>query len=146
MTGVVVVFDVLLAVTTAALLRLAPRVWRNEAGLTADVPIATWIWGTAAWRGFVRASTLVFPVCWALVAPAFVLGTVTGAAWAEAVGLTLGGAGGLFLFVGGAAVGLFNRPRWLVAPHLRQQPGMLAELLGAPVPQTPPPGTAGYGT
>jgi hypothetical protein len=115
-----------------------PRVWRNERGLHTDTPppgTRTRPW----WRALVRvqpAGEMAFLVG---IPPAFVLGFV---AEGSTVGIICQGLlllGGFVGFVLVPTVWFYNRPSFLVAPHHRNLPGLLAERRGEPVPRVPPP-------
>jgi hypothetical protein len=125
-------------VAFALWVRFGRRVWRNEwkwAWNPDEVPV-WWDHGGPLWRGFVRVS----PVCGGLI------GLLAAAAVLLSFDDPLIYAIGQFvgaLAVGGlglpACIVLFNRPKTLVAPHLRHQPGALAEWGGAEVLPTEPP-------
>lgn len=102
---------------------VAPKVWRGESGLDGDVPPAWWFLGDAVWRGVARAYLATAP----FVLLMFAGGAVAEFTDAEDVGMAIA-AGALLL--GGIAhfsIVLFNRPRALVPPHLRGEPGALEE-------------------
>lgn len=127
---------VVYVLTSLVLLRFAfevPRIWRGDVDRTANVP-ATWPWGGISWRAVIRAGpacligglTMIVGVPVLLIAPEEANGTF---ARPLIVVLPFLGLFGLGL-VAMAGVALFNRPRFLVAPHLRQAPGALAEWAG----------------
>jgi hypothetical protein len=126
-----VVLSVGLAGVAFATLR---RVWNNELGHNPDVPPRWWGFGLALWRGFVRLN----PVAGPMFAGAAV--ALAAAKWAPEwlaapVVLLLGVP---FLVVPFSVV-LLGRPKCVIAPHLRHQPGAIREWLGAKVAPTPPP-------
>jgi hypothetical protein len=139
MTAAAIVLDVLVVLTTAAILVSARRAWRNEQPwLDPDAPRA-WTGGLPSWRGWVRVQAVIVPTVFVIAAPLFVIQStgVGGGAWdtvRAVAGLVICG-----VLLAGARVWLFNRPRWLVAPHLRHQPGMIAESLGERCAPTPLP-------
>jgi hypothetical protein len=141
MTVGVILFDLFMVATMAAIVASSRRAWRNEhPWLDTDLPVR-WRGGLPSWRGWVRVQGIVGPAVVVIAVPLFVIQStgVSGGAW-ETVRAIAGLAIGVDLLLG-ARVWLFNRPKWLVAPHLRHQPGMLAELGGdrcAPSP-TPKP-------
>lgn len=102
---------------------VARRVWRGESGLDGDVPPEWWFVGDATWRGVARAYIATGP---------FVLVVFAGGLIAE---FTDAYDAGMAVAVGGILLGalvhgsivLFNRPHALVPPHLRDEPGALAE-------------------
>jgi hypothetical protein len=66
------------------------------------------------------------------------VGLNVGSSAAHAIGLLFSALAAL-LAVLAATITFFNRPRFLVPPHLRHQPGAIAEWLGEPVRPTEPP-------
>ena len=102
---------------------MARKVWHGESGLDGDIPPAWWFLGDATWRGVARAYIATAP---------FVLLFFAGALVAELtdaydLGMAVS-AGALLLGVlVHASIVLYNRPRALVPPHLRAEPGALAE-------------------
>lgn len=111
-------------------LRNLPRIWRHELR-TYDEVNAYWPWGEAPWRGWVRAMPL--SVVWlALVFPLAGLGAVIpeepAGPFVRPLWWVLPTLGAFALFgVLFAGVVLFNRPRAIVAPHLRTQSGAVEE-------------------
>jgi hypothetical protein len=99
----------------------APRLWRGESDV--DEPPPAWPFGAAAWHGVIR-SFIVWPPLLALAMAGAAVAELTEA---DDVGMTLGVIG---LF-GGVALHipilLWNRPKVLVPPPLRRQPGALRE-------------------
>jgi hypothetical protein len=119
---------------------LGPRWWRNELSRLAYRPddvAEWWPYGGALWRGMLRT-----PVVGWIAIP---LGSF-GAVLAEFDGVLagIGGAAAIvacILVFSIVTIVLFNRPKLLVFPWLRDQPGAIAEWRGAEVPLPPPPGT-----
>jgi hypothetical protein len=115
-----------------------PRVWRNERGLHTDTPPP----GTRArpwWRAFVRTWPVGSTVFLLGIPPTFVLELVAEGSTAGIVCRSLIGLAGLAAFTLIPAVWFCNRPSFLVAPHHRALPGLLAERRGEPAPRIPPP-------
>lgn len=96
-----------------------------------DEPFAWWVWGAALWRGYVRALVVVGGVfavdlvlllvaIWGPSADAVLLATMSALVLALAIGFALA-----------VTITLFNRPRRLVPPYLRHEPGAIREWLDA---------------
>jgi hypothetical protein len=112
----------------------ATGLWRNASPMHPDRVAPWWPYGAISWRALLRVNTLASAMMLALAITAIVL-SIEGKT-AQAVG------GGLSLFtiallVPCLSVVFFNRPRFLVPPHLRHQPGAFAEWRGKPVRPTP---------
>jgi hypothetical protein len=145
-----VFFDVVAIALVAMLVLAAPKLWRNEAGpWTDDSPPprswSGWKRSRAGWRGIVRLLGLAMPLAYVPILLIIVLATLgaSGPAF-DAVAIVVLGAATVFMVTAMPAVFLFNRPRWLVAPHLRHQPGYIAERFnGTHVEPTPPPARRG---
>jgi hypothetical protein len=114
------------------------RVWHNEWGRWAFHPDHVpgwWPYGGALWRGWLRT----IPLAWAMLGlvgaalPLLSAGGILRAAGLAAGTLVMGG------ILLAAPVILFSRPRFVVLPHFRHQPGAVGEWRGAPVPPTPVP-------
>lgn len=115
-----------------------PAVWRNEIGLNPNRVPAAWPFGAAMWHGYVRG----LPVLCALFPlglPIALINRFGGETLNEVV-LPPFAFGILAAMLLCATIVFFNRPRFLVPPHLRAQPGALDEWTGAHVPPVPPPG------
>ena len=102
---------------------VARKVWGGESGLDGDVPPDWWFLGAATWRGIARAYVATGP---------FLLLFCAGALAAEVTdaydaGMAVSVAGLLLGVLVHASIVLFNRPKALVPPHLRDEPGALAE-------------------
>jgi hypothetical protein len=83
--------------------------------------------------------SVIAPAVFVIAVPLFVVQStgVHGGAWEvvrEIAGLVI-----CAVVVAGAWVWLFNRPKWLVAAHLRHQPGAIAEFFGERVARSPTP-------
>lgn len=100
--------------------------WRGELGVWDHEP-AWWPWGEVAFRAWVR----VMPIGVATLAVLDAVHLATGLGvyegggavyWAgAALALSL-----LVLFLLATTVAFYNRPSWLVPPHLRDEPGIVA--------------------
>ncbi len=130
-------FSLALFFTVLIALKL-PAVWRNEHGFDPDVPPPGWIFDPASWRALVRT----YPATVGMMAfgVPFALLSVFPDAAPPAMYVT--GAATLAFTVLAVSTAVANRPKWLVAPHLRHQPGLIAEWGGAPCADTPPPKNA----
>jgi hypothetical protein len=131
-------FVVLAPFMLACLLWILPQWWRNERGLHTDTPSPTWIWGLALWHAAVR---LFMPLgmSFAVAIPGTAITILVTHGPMKLVGDILLGIGAfIWIFVIPPVV-LFNRPRFVLAPHHRALPGLLAEWRGAPVPPVPEP-------
>jgi hypothetical protein len=100
----------------------ARKVWRGESGLDGDVPPAWWFLGDEWWRGVARGYIASVP---------FLLVALVGGIVAEFTDdFDLGMSIAVLGLLAGVALNLcivaFNRPRSLVPPHLRSEPGALA--------------------
>ena len=99
-----------------------------------DRPAPWWPYGPILWRGLLRVNTLSSATMFSLAFTAVVL-TLEGK-----VARAIGGALSLFsiaLLVPCLTIVFFNRPRFLVPPHLRDQSGAFAEWRGSSVRPTP---------
>ena len=106
-----------------------PRIWRGDLDRY-QVP-TTWLWDPIIWRALIRAGPAALPGAITMIVGLPVLLSVPeqpqgGFARPLVVAIPF-----LVLFVLSVllmvCVALFNRPRFIVAPHLRQAPGALAE-------------------
>jgi hypothetical protein len=124
-----------LAMTVGALVfvplcvRGVRAMWRGPVRLFAE-PFPWWVWGAPLWRAYVRGMVAVgttfvvdllavMVLIWAPDADAVLVAAVSVLVLSLAVG---------FLLM--LTVALFNRPRAVVPPYLRDQPGALAEWFG----------------
>jgi hypothetical protein len=111
-------------------LRGVRSIWREPVRLFAE-PFPWWVWGAPLWRGYVRGMVAVGATFVTDLVAVMALIWLPGG---DAVVIAV-----VPLLVGSLAVGfvlmltivLFNRPRRLVPPYLRDQPGAVAEWLGA---------------
>lgn len=105
-----------------------PALWRDEVDYFHEVP-RSWVWSGALWRGWVRA----IPSVGVISIPIFLLsglalGAADGSAIQTACGYSTFGLLAVFL-LNTAAISLFARPKFLIAPPLRSQRGAIAEWL-----------------
>jgi hypothetical protein len=115
-----------------------PQWWRNVRGLHTDTP-PSGLRASPGWRAAARACPIGMMVFMAIIPPTFVLEFVAEGSTIGIVCRTLIGLSGLAAFTLVPSVVLYNRPSFLVAPHHRKLPGLLAERRGEPVPRVPPP-------
>lgn len=117
------------------------RSWTNTGNaLHADSPRPIWAGNLASWRAHVRWTAFCGPLALVLAtAAAMIAGTGASGDAYNLVMLALLLPVLLLVFVATPAIVWLNRPKWLVPPHLRHQPGRIAEVLGDPVRPTPPP-------
>jgi hypothetical protein len=103
------------------------RIWEGRSEYDPNDPVAWWPFSDALWRGVARA----FPVqgaCFLLL-----VGGGVGADFAGKdspgydIGMGIGLAGLLGIFLLALPITFFNRPRFLVPPHQRDDPGALEE-------------------
>lgn len=115
--------------------------WSNTGhALHADAPRLLWTGSLATWRAHVRWTAFCGPLALILATVAVLIAaTGTHGALYDFVMLVLLAAVVLLVFVATPAIWLFNKPKRLVPPHLRHQPGHVAEVLGEPVQLTPAP-------
>jgi hypothetical protein len=122
------VFDVaIFAVLVVGYLFVIARIWQGRSEYDPTRPPAFWPFSDALWRGVARA----FPVQGGCV-----LLLIGGGITADLIGkdgsgydiaMAVGLAGLLGIFLLALPITFFNRPRFLVPPHQRDEPGALAE-------------------
>lgn len=123
-----VVAAVLLA-TVLLGLPVARATWRGAPTGLPQTPYGWWLFSDALWRGGVRA----YGVSVLLAATAEIVwlsSTVASAPWADALSLVFSALAAVVLLPLAAGIVLVNRPKWLVPPGLRAQPGWLEEIRG----------------
>jgi hypothetical protein len=124
--GFAVVMTAVTVVYVPYLIWRWPVIWEKPSPVF-DQPLAWWVWGEALWRAYVRVlpvGSAVFAVLMVALVPAiYGIGGDAGLVISVAVAV-LDLAAWVVLM---ATIALFNRPRSLVPPHLRQQPGAVAE-------------------
>ena len=122
-----VVTVAIFAVVVAGYLFVIARVWQGRSEYDPSAPPAWWPFSLPLWRGVARA----FPVQGACVLLLIGGGIGADLAGKESsgydVGMTIGLAGLLGLVLLALPITFFNRPRFLVLPHQRDDPGVLAE-------------------
>jgi hypothetical protein len=104
----------------------APRHWRGESRLTGADPPLWFPFSEPVWRGVVRSYVVWAPAIALFVGGSVVAGFSTEGSAAYNAGMAAASVG---LFGGSAlhfAILFFNRPRFLVPPGLRDEPGALA--------------------
>src|SRR3954453_18390597 len=103
------------------------RVWRGHSELDGAPPPAWWPFSPPLWRGVARA----FPVQGACALVLIGGGIAADLAGRDSSGYDVGMAVGLVGLLGivllALPIALYNRPRFLVPPHQRDEPGALAE-------------------
>jgi hypothetical protein len=140
MTIGAVAFDVMLVTVGVAFVLWARKLWRNESpAVYTDLPSPRWAGSLAAWRGWVRVQCFVLPFIFAVFAPVGVLLSTGASGVGIEIVKVVYALVAVAAIVAGFGVWLLNRPKRLVPPHLRHQPGMIAELLGERCASTPPP-------
>lgn len=103
------------------------KIWRGESALVPEVTPEWWLLGAGAWRGLTRALPAIVPFG-VLTFLAMTVQELVGVETAEG-DLALAAAGlvvfaGLLVYL---SITLYNRPRFLVPPPVRRQPGLLEE-------------------
>jgi hypothetical protein len=126
-------------VLALACARVLPSVWRNERGLHMDTPAPWWPWGGPSWRTFVRIWPTFAVTLFVWLATVVATGIAPDGSAADTVATAVGGTASILMIVFWFTVALLNRPRLLVVPHLRDQPGLLDERRGRQPTPTPPP-------
>lgn len=105
-----------------------PRYWRGDTGyLRRERPPGVWPFGVSSWKGFVRASPaftgMMLVASIAFLIPAIFLGPRVSTSWRIYGLLTL--AFLVLVIAVTLSITLFNRPRFLVPPPWRDEPGAL---------------------
>lgn len=121
---VTVAFVVLLA---TCYIVIAAKVWRGESEIDPNSPPPFWPFSAALWRGVGRAFVILGLSVVVLIAGG-VSGDVVGedsAAYDRAMGFGSLGVFGLFFLA--FPIMFFNRPKFLVPPHQRDERSALAE-------------------
>jgi hypothetical protein len=119
----IVVFVAILVLFALAI----TRIWQGRSELDSSSPPPWWPFSEALWRGVARA----FPVQAACVI--LLIGGGIGADLAGKdspgydIGMSIGLVGLLGIFLLALPITFFNRPRFLVPPHQRDEPGAVAE-------------------
>jgi hypothetical protein len=127
-----VTFDTILAALcgagfVAAGACLTPRHWRGETDLDGSRHPAWWPLGATVWRGVVRSAAVWWPLTGLMfLGSALAYGARPGSTL-ETVGWVVAAVAVLAGLAAHVPILLYNRPRRLVPPHLRDEPGALAE-------------------
>ena len=122
------IFEIVVFVAILVLFALAiTRIWQGRSELDTDSPPPWWPFSVPLWRGVARA----FPVQAACVI--LLIGGGIGAnllgedSAGYDIGMSIGLVGLLGIFLLALPITFFNRPRFLVPPHQRDEPGAVAE-------------------
>lgn len=118
---------IVMAVLAVGGVLLLPRFWRGElASMYEHASRDVWLWGEPLRRGFIRGLHLGVLGSVVMVFLGFAAAALEPT---ESIGPVVGAALVLFfaLLVLGGSVALFNRPRWVVPPHARNEPGAVHE-------------------
>ena len=103
------------------------KVWRGTSHIDTERPPSWWPFSVALWRGISRA----FPVQGACVLVLIAGGGVADAIGKDGAGYDIAMSAGLVgllgIFVFALPIMFYNRPRFLVPPHQRDDPGAIAE-------------------
>lgn len=125
--AVQVVALTVMAVLAVAGVLLLPRIWRGELASTYDhASRDAWLWGEPLRRGVIRGLHLGILGTVVLVFLVFATADLDPTGNMDPIA---GAAVVLFcavLVLYGSVI-LFNRPRWVVPPHARDQPGAVHE-------------------
>jgi hypothetical protein len=103
------------------------RLWHNAPSLLDSAP-ERWPYSNAAWRAFRRASVSItlYVIVYALVGLLFAATGGAGSALGTASAIALAALG--FVAVPVLLTVIFlSRPRFLIAPHLREEPSYMSE-------------------
>lgn len=123
MVVTIVVFAAILVLFGLA----STRVWQGRSELNAGSPPSWWPFSDALWRGVIRA----FPVqaaCFTLLVGGGIGADLAGKdSQGYDVGMSIGLVGLLGILLLALPITFFNRPRFLVPPHQRDEPGAVAE-------------------
>lgn len=130
-TGYYTLIAVILTSMAIMATGVLPRHWRGEVRHAPGRP-PWWLWGGPAWRALTRPLLCGIVGCLSIVLGMAAFGSTSVVdspgtdAVLEAVGL---GFFAIFVLAAlvGVSVGLFNRPKALVAPHRRDERGALPE-------------------
>jgi hypothetical protein len=122
------VITIVIFVAILALFALAiTRIWQGRSELDGSSPPSWWPFSDALWRGVMRA----FPVqaaCFTLLVGGGIGADLAGKdSSGYDIGMSIGLIGLLGIFLLALPITFFNRPRFLVPPHQRDEPGALAE-------------------
>jgi hypothetical protein len=122
-----VVDVVIFAVLVVGYFFVIARVWQGRSEIDPTRPPPWWPFGEPLWRGAARA----FPVQGACVLVLIGAGITADLIGKDGSGydlaMAVGVIGLLGIFLLALPITFFNRPRFLVPPHQRDEPGALAE-------------------
>jgi hypothetical protein len=106
-----------------------PKLWRGlSPTLRREEPPRWWLWGGTLWRGYSRGLPTVFVGGFNPIVFCVLLGGLVQAhSSAEWIVYVLAYIGSFFLVIVWGAITLFARPKFLIPPHQRDQPGALSE-------------------
>jgi len=102
------------------------RIWQGRSELDMSSPPAWWPFTVALWRGVARA----FPVqaaCVILLIGGGIAGDLIKDSPGHDIAMSIGLVGLLGIFLLALPITFFNRPRFAVPPHQRDEPGAVAE-------------------
>lgn len=102
---------------------VAAKVWRGESAINGDAPPQWWPFSTAVWRGVARSYVATGPCILVMFGGALVAEVSS----AEDLGMGISALGLLGVPLIQLPIIFFNRPRSLVPPHQRAEPGALEE-------------------
>jgi hypothetical protein len=110
-----------------------PKLWRHETDFWDGKAPGWWVWGETLFRGWVR-SLIALTLTGTLLLGVFVLGVIAdigeeSQTSSDAVQLAFAVSFVLLvlLFIAGITVSLFNRPKFIVPPHLRGERGAIEQ-------------------
>lgn len=110
--------------------RNVPRIWKHETTFY-DTMFPWWVWGETLWRAFIRCMVFGW-VCGSILCVAITYYAYFGDLDRDVAPLWFAIPGGANLIIGAIlliTVTFFNWPKFVVPPHLRDQPGALREWL-----------------
>ena len=133
-----------LLLLTAAMFTLPialPKLWRGDSTFGKSVPSA-WPYDEATWRGCMRAMPCLVVggpglviagwcfMLWTSIDGYYFVSDPT-VRWWLPLGAVFGAGCTVLAFAAGLSVFLFNRPRGIVPPHLRSEPGAFNDWFGS---------------
>jgi hypothetical protein len=103
------------------------KVWRGESEFDGDDPPAFWPFSTALWRGAGRALPVLGASVLVLIGAGITSDLVGSDSKYYDTVMAIGSLGLLVMFLVAFPIMYLNRPRFLVPPHQRDEPGAVAE-------------------